>query len=261
MTTPPDHPFALWTIFYGLHRWFFALGCPPTLIDERRWGRALRTSVLLGTLELVSSWLCAIAMSFIILLATGWIGMVVGTPFCAPGFWFGIIVLLPLSRWQGRNWPLSALAILASSVIYYGAFILYVNQHDQIHFAGAAAGATGGFGVGWWMNPSCTPTGRRVIALSTMAGTVGGLVCASIPNSRLTATNAVADRLLDILYVDTWYSSFHVLVAIALGGRLWWEQRELPQPSPRPAANTAATSTAKPGNHTEIAVSPDLNSP
>ncbi|HUQ68587.1 MAG TPA: hypothetical protein VM165_03630 [Planctomycetaceae bacterium] len=102
-TAPLAEVFAVWTIFRGLPRWYFARGCPPTLQHELRWVRGLRTSILLGTVGLASSW-----------ISTLWLFLEKqfqafspfdgeGSLMFMPGAWFGLLVLLPLSRWMGRG--------------------------------------------------------------------------------------------------------------------------------------------------------------
>ncbi|HUQ68585.1 MAG TPA: hypothetical protein VM165_03620 [Planctomycetaceae bacterium] len=250
MTPTAQHPFAFWTIFRGIHRWFLAAGCPPTLSDERRWVRGLRTSVLMGTLGFVSSWMTILwhPIEEIVFPRLGfgpW-----GLLSFSPGPVFGAIVLLPLSRWLGRGWFNSLWAVPVSTVAYYLA-----AKHP------AWAGWIGGCGVGVWMIDLRRPQTYWLVPLTTLAGGLPYEVMNLLPGGDTNWTPPGFDWLNDLLSGSVLYTPFQTCVAIALGTRIWWPPANSAHDSPRPAANTAETSTAKPGSSTEDAVSPGLNSP
>jgi hypothetical protein len=212
-----DPPFAVWTLFRGLPRWFLARGCPPPLRDDRRWARGLRTSVLLGLMGLASSW-----ASVFWLLIERWlfdVGML-GTILFTPGLWFGLIVLLPLSRWVGRGWLASVLSVPASMAAYYTALL-------QMRPPGSLAGAWGGFGVGLWLMNPRRPSTWWVAPLAAVAGWLPYVILDQLPDPWNPATGLPAlDRLQELIGQNLLFSPFQVLVAMALGVRLWWPPPE-----------------------------------
>lgn len=109
-------------------RWWLARGCPPPFQDERKWVRVLRVSLLLGLLGTLSAWVSAVWLQIEHLVFEPpnsfiWLGSL----FVSPGLWFGLIVLLPVSRWRGRNWVHSLLAIPVSGLCLFGAIYLWVG--------------------------------------------------------------------------------------------------------------------------------------
>ncbi|MDZ4687017.1 MAG: hypothetical protein SH850_18225 [Planctomycetaceae bacterium] len=240
MTPTAEQPFALWTIFRGIHRWFLAPGCPPTLMDERRWVRGLRTSVLLGMLGLLSSW-----------MTTLWLylgrefnnsDIANDTWIIAQGLIFGLCVMLPLSRWIGRGRLHSGFGLLISVVLYFAAALMW--RQNPLN-AVASAAATLGFSFVELRRPRTW----FLVPLTAIAGLVGLELCGVFGGSvRGVWPPTLLSRLEDLLQINAIFAPFHTLIAIALGFRLWWDTPQYAaQPSPRPAANTAATSTAKPG--------------
>jgi hypothetical protein len=241
MTPPAEHPFAFWTIFRGIHRWFLASRCPPTLRDERRWVRGLQTSVLMGTLGFISSWMTIFWIPAERIIFPGLGFGPYGVLSLSPGPVFGAIVLLPLSRWLGRGWFNSFLAVEVSTAIYYFA----ANSP-------AWAGWIGGFGVGVWM---IDPRRLQTLWLVPLATAAGGLPYEAmnlLPGGDANWTPPGFDWLNDLLAGSALYTPFQTCVAIALGTRIWWPPPNSVQPSPRSAANTAA----KPGGSTNDAMSP-----
>lgn len=264
-----DSPFAVWRALRGLPRWYFARRCPPPLVDDRRWVRGLRTTFLLGTVGLTSSWISTlwVALEQTLLWPLPWGDD--GALVFAPGIVFGLVVLLPLSRWLGRGWILSGLLVPISTAVYYGSVMLYVqNAFESLWlpvewFGAAAAGLWGGFGVSVWL---IAPRKPRTWCLVPLVTVVGGMVTWGMSvtlDGPQPSMPFGLDWLMELLSLNLLLSPFQVLVAIALGVRLWWPppNADPAQPSPRPAANTAETSTMNPGSSTDVAVSPDLNSP
>lgn len=100
-----DHPWALWAAFRGWTSWLFRRGTPPTLLHPRWFVRVLRMVTLMGLLGLISTAAIVVQMVLEAVLRPVGISGVQGFGFMyLPGISFGLIVLVPLSRWQGRNW-------------------------------------------------------------------------------------------------------------------------------------------------------------
>jgi hypothetical protein len=210
-----DPAFALWTLFRGLPRWFLARGCPPPLRDDRRWVCGLRASVLLGTLGLAASW----ASVFWLLIERRLFDVgLIGTILFTPGLWFGLFVMLPLSRWVGRGWLVSLLAVPVSTRVNYEVVRL-ANPHWEL------VAAWGGLGVGLWL---CDPRRPRTLWTAAVAAIAGGLPYAAMnlldrwdldPNAGVPGGFEWVNGLVSM---NLLFSPFQVLVAMALGVRLWW---------------------------------------
>jgi hypothetical protein len=264
MTPPPDNPFAVWTIFHGIHRWYFGRGCPPTIAALRGWQRALAVSVLLATLGLTAS-LCGLAAVWLLGPSrVRWGSTILGS--CLGG-----LLLLPVSRWIGRPWWLALLAVpfcalwfwLIDDVwnYYRGAFSQVRGKNYDV-LVWWASMTTMGLGItGWmaspfkarsWLLPPAAAAASTIAAIVYYWGTKSSMTLL-LPNT--------LGQLLNFVVMVQPVMLFLTLTSAALGIRLWWPDDAAAHPSPRPAANTAETSTANPGSSTDVADSPVLNSP
>jgi hypothetical protein len=128
MPPTPDRPFAVWTVFRGLPRWYFARGCPPPLRATTGWVRALHTSVLLGAMGLAWSAVGVVVGYFAmqLMVTSSWPRAIVGMMVCGSfGLIYGLGVLLPLSRWIGRPWWLTGFTVMVSVLVYAGIDLLF----------------------------------------------------------------------------------------------------------------------------------------
>ncbi|MDZ4687018.1 MAG: hypothetical protein SH850_18230, partial [Planctomycetaceae bacterium] len=231
--------FAVWTIFRGLPRWYFARGCPPTLARELQWVRAARTTILLGTIGLATSW-----------ISTLWLFGERSLPFASPfgkegsmvfspGAWFGLLVLVPLSRWLGRGWTVSSLLVPISTAVYFGAVHLYLRNAFNSDFlsndllGGMACGLWGGFGVSVWFIRLRRP---RTWWLVPWVAFVGGVVTYGMtvaPSPERLSLPFGLDWLIELFAMNLLFSPFQAFVAMALGARLWWNPpAQLTEPAP-----------------------------
>lgn len=215
-------------------RWWLARGVPPALHDLRRWVRALRTTLLLGVMGLASASVSTafpLISLFLNAIASGReygeFGLLVW-----PGLVFGGVVLLPVSRWCGRNWWAAVLAVFVSIGCYYVSVSLYLewnplfgNKAFSPEVAGALAGLIGGAGVGLWMLPWRRPRRWWTLMAVAAAGGLGGLLTGagwradwniSVPSG--------LDWLRGLIGLNLCFSPFQGLVAVALGLRLWWDE-------------------------------------
>lgn len=244
-----DPAFAVWTVFRGARRWWLARGCPPTVCDVRRWVRAVRVSALLGLTGLASSWVSSAwpLIGALEELAPG-INGEYGLVFW-PGVAFGAVVLLPMSRWMGRGWWLSLAAIPVSAALYFNAVGLFFATHNLLNgsardatWGGCLAGLLGGAGVGVWMCHVTRPRTWLVALLAGIAGGLGGLATGVNWHGERLPLPSEVEWLGWILAMNFCFSPFQVLVALAVGVRLWWMP---PQLSPndegsKPEAGLAA---------------------
>ncbi|MFO0919532.1 MAG: hypothetical protein U0872_14630 [Planctomycetaceae bacterium] len=100
--------------------WLLRRGRPPWLNDPRWYANALRATLVLGLMGITTGWLTVIAArgaNFIDAQTGGqahWLSEGVMGAIGGPGLWFGLGVLIPLSRWLGRGWVLTVLVVPVS---------------------------------------------------------------------------------------------------------------------------------------------------
>lgn len=221
-----------WNVFAGAHRWWLRKGVPPTLGPAGTRARAIRASLLLAMMGIVSSWL-----SFGVMLFDRFghshpgLNAITGL---GPGAAFGVVVLVPLSRWLGRSWFWSIISILPSAGLFYAAVHVHFfvspifGQTSNPPVGAFWAGLVGGVGIGLWM---ARPGGRSLLGLPVACGLVAG-VCCSIVFLDGTPLNggSLGGFLRDarnFLAFPTIYGSFQVPVAVVLGMRLWFMKKQL----------------------------------
>jgi hypothetical protein len=225
-------PFAVWAIFRGIPRWYFARGYPPTLAHHSRRVRILQTTILLGTLGLVSSWVSTFWLFAERLVLSGSAFGGDGTLVFSPGTWFGLLVLMPLSRWMDRGWIASGLLVPISTAVYFGAVHLYLRNAFNSDFlsndllGGMACGLWGGFGVSLWFINVRRP---RTWWLVPWVAVIGGLVTWGMtvfPSPERPSLPVGLDWLMELVGMNLLFSPFQTAVAMALGARLWWRRPE-----------------------------------
>lgn len=226
-----------WNVFAGAHRWWLRNRVPPTLGPAGTRSRAIRTSILLVVMGIVSSWVSFGALYLdAILLSQGWLIVPAGAePFgCGPGFVYGIIVLVPLSRLLGRGWHATLLSLVVSAGLYYAAIQLHFAISPILGFTSKPmvgawyAGLLGGVGVGLWMS--------RLVCLSMMwlpvaCGLVASTSYSIVFPDRTPGNSAPAPALLrdavTLLAFVRIFGTFQVPVAVVLGARLWgWPPKQ-----------------------------------
>lgn len=99
----------LWRPFVGIHRWYFAPGCPPPLRNLNGWTAIAQTSVLCAGIGMVAGMLAVVVIVVMSLFppygSTGMIFLL--------GLAYGIVVIYPLSRWINRSifWSLAGVVM------------------------------------------------------------------------------------------------------------------------------------------------------
>jgi|GEM_PF-2118991 len=218
-------------------RWWLARGCPPPFQDDRKWVRVLRVSLLLGLLGTLSAWVSAVWLQMESLLweppnSFLWIGSLL----YSPGLWFGLIVLLPVSRWRGRNWIASLLAIPVSAGCLIGALFTWAWLGAVIKWqfplqdwsgrvfevlGAAALGGIGGAYVQFWMTDWTRP-GRRKRAWPTIIAGASALILTMLLGGTTDPIPyTLPDVLREILAMQRMLGPFQTLVAMALGIPFW----------------------------------------
>lgn len=155
-----QHPFALWTIYRGMPKWFLAKGCPPTTYSDRWWVRALRVSVLLYSLGALSGLLSAL-IAFIplpvLMTISGSSGgssmdVVLTVNQIVIAVIYACLVLVPLSRWLGRPWWLAFLSLPVSTAAFLAANFSAVKMLES-GYPFLFATEAGALILGIWMTP------------------------------------------------------------------------------------------------------------
>lgn len=103
--------------------WFYRPDTPPPFLHPSTSARIALVFVMGGMMGLASS---AISTVLVVIQSTlditlpwgGWEALFVGRRYLIPGGVFGALVLVPVSRWQGRSWTRSLLAIPVACLIY-----------------------------------------------------------------------------------------------------------------------------------------------
>lgn len=99
----------LWRPFVGIHRWYFSPGCPPPLRNLDGLAGCVQTSILCAGMGMVAG-----VLGVVILVATSL--LVPGGGFlqmCLLGLAYGIVVVFPLSRWINRTvfWSVAGIVV------------------------------------------------------------------------------------------------------------------------------------------------------
>lgn len=228
-------PLIQFSQFAHPQRWWLRRGPPPWLDDPRWWVRAFRSSLMLGLMGTVTGWLTiggvflgealdvmvdGVARWFV----EGSLGLM-----CGPGLWFGVGVLIPLSRWLGRNWIFSVLSVPASMfACYCGVTTLFLidpimgPSPDWVRFEDSGsffAGFVGAVLVSMWMGHPRQRSAWLAGATASILAAIGcGFVSLLMDNSP-----PMLSRFTDVLSSAAPYVTFQSLVAIGLGVRLWPE--------------------------------------
>jgi hypothetical protein len=241
MSEHPTHPpslFAVWTLFEGWPQWLWAKGVPPTVVDANPTRQMVRLCLLLGFMGLASSAAGAGVMAAVnsLFAPADW-GL-----FVMPGVAFGMIVLVPVSRWHRRWWLTSLLSIAVSTVAYYSAMTTFLMASPPMGpsgldewQSGIFAGGVGATIVGLWMGFPTSWQRLGEFATIVTAGLTGGWLFGLLWDSQaLQALHDVWPGPLQFFgKITTWYiliAPFQILVAIALGMRWWWHTAERHSP-------------------------------
>lgn len=226
--SPPASVWAVWRLFVAAPRWWLARGCPATVRGERGWRRVVRLSLLLAAVGAMSGVLSA-AGSYLVNAvhhdleppAVAWL----------PGACFGLVALVPLSRWLGRSWWLTVPAVPVAAGAYFAAvwtMLLCCPPMSSTRlmpdeWGAAVAGACGAGLMGLWMS---RPTSRRsvgVLGLVLLAGGVGGLLFGLItfdwPAS--VAPPLGMEEIGGFMVMSGGFCAYQALVAAALVARMW----------------------------------------
>lgn len=221
------------------HRWWLRRGLPPWLDDPRWYARAFRATLVMGVLGTLSGWLTVAGMMLV-----NWVDQSLpGSPkwitegalglFCGPGVWFGAGTLIPFSRWLGRGWLFSLLALPVSMFasccgIWIFLFVGPIMGPEPGWIPGGkqAAGFYAGFAgaavIAVWMgHPQRLEAWLSGISASLLASLVCGLYFVATQQSSVYAS--LPSVFQGILPLASLYVGFQSLTAVGLGVRLWWQ--------------------------------------
>jgi hypothetical protein len=187
---------------------------PPAWLDDPRWYiRAIRLSLALAILGFISAGLsipCVILGTVALVKNVGYLFLLF--LFFMPGLCFGLVALLPLSRWLGREWPLALLAVPVSMAASFGGVLGWCAAGAlQPLAAGFAAGFVGALMVGAWMG---NPTQLRAWIAVFCAIVLASLGCGVVSCVGIT-------QKFEINGLFAVFCTFQCVVAICLGARLW----------------------------------------
>lgn len=226
-----DPAWAVWAAWKQWPSWWYRRGLPPTLQHPRADVRLIRMLTLMFLLGSLSTAACQVWMWCEKLLDSSgisWPYKGIGLMFL-PGIWFGLFVLIPLSRWQGRSWWVAVPAVGVSAGIYWGAVVSFVQfapimssaSDKSWWLAGLSAGTVGGLGLWCWMNPPWYRRSWYVLGPTWFAAVLGSLIFAILfdnePNTPL-----MPGFVSLLLSIAAMFGPFHIGVAMALGLTLLW---------------------------------------
>lgn len=213
-------------------QWWLRRGPPPWLDDPRWFARAFRASLVLGVMGTATGWL-TIGASFLLRIMEEEFGSIPNSEmllFVGPGLWFGSGVLVPLSRWLGRGWVMTILALPVSMAASFCAFMVFLVTEPSvgdlpewvfggINVAGYLAGFTGAAIMALWMgNPRRGSAWIAGLAASVLAS----LHCGLFFSTPSWGVNSVLPRGLSQFVMAGWlFVGFQSLTAVGLGARLW----------------------------------------
>lgn len=218
-------------------RWWLRFGTPPWLDDPRWTARAFRVSFALGVMGVLSGWL-TIASLFVsasvepLLPNQAEAIWLIG----APGFCFAAGVLMPLSRWLGRGWILTLLAIPASMLACYAGMMtcffvgpILADGPSWVpggrEFAFAYASFVGAAIVGVWMGNPLRPSACLAVLAAALLATAAFWPLWNADGN----LGYVPTQVRDMMSTSRIYVSFQCLTAIGLGVRLWWPPTSTPE--------------------------------
>lgn len=194
----PDRPtLALWDLLSS-PRWLWHRGYPPELDDHRLWMRVLRITAVTSVLGMSSAWITAI-VSLVARAVIGPQHRYLSS--CEPGLIFGLIALIPLSRWQGRNWWVSGmsvvLAMLFRSLLIEWFFIPQIYHYPR-WTQNVLYGVMIGGGVSVWMVPPVNWKSCGWIFLITALSIDAGFTSELVNKTLLDVVPAAPSFILDL---------------------------------------------------------------
>jgi len=228
-------PFIEFAKFAELTSWLLRRERPPWLRDPRWHANTVRVSLVLGAMGTATGWM-SVAGAYVAnyieshLGGQRWLSEMVLGFVCGPGLWFGLGVLIPLSRWLGRGWVMSLLAVPASMLASYcGVMTLFIirpimgSAPDWVPGGGDSCGFYAGFIgaaiVSVWMGHPLKRAAWRAGLLATIAAAIGcGLIFLTQPQVN---SAFIPQPLSDLIDLGLIYVTFQSLTAIGLGMRLW----------------------------------------
>jgi len=233
-----EHPWAVWNVVSGWSGGFLRRGRPPLLKHPNVMGRIFRITLVMLVLGLLAGW-----ADVLISLLRNWTGLARGLTWqvhvAIRGLFFGLFVLVPMSRWQGRNWWLAALAVPVSMLFRWGfeGTIHLTWREMPMWQLMAWTGCVAAFPIGLWMiGPRCWRD-WGFVALTVLAGIAGQLLrMVAISSIGLDPHPWLPESLQALLIFSYLVVPFNCTVAAALGLRLALEPAPPPERAEFPGA-------------------------
>lgn len=252
-----EHPEPLAALFRPW-TWLWQRGTPPPLRCESAWVRCVLAAVICGTLGLISAALSTLVYIAVERLQLWWFFDIIAAHYgvsdealiswlilhVIPGICFGLLVLVPLSRWQGRGWQRTLWSIPMSGLIYglmypviesifpvYSFPIETTSDFQSALLAWVLAGGVAGLGIGVWMLPAEVRIWSACLLFPTAAGLVSGSLTVGVYWLAEDASFSNASFLIDWFSMHgldseflffNWIAAFHGPVAVALALRFLW---------------------------------------
>lgn len=169
----------IWMPFRGIHRWLLTRGCPPTIRRLRGLTRVVHLTVLIAGLGMIAGVLGAVAV---------WFSMKAMGPgddlgLTVFGAILGLCVILPLSRWIGRNWWHAGAGIIVSAAWFgvidvlhsaFGELVGHGNGSDIVQWG--LTTTTWCLGMAVWMVDVRRPQTLLIVAFGGGAGIIATAV-------------------------------------------------------------------------------------
>jgi hypothetical protein len=188
--------------------------------------QAARVSVLMGALGFVAGWVSTLAWWGSARLLNSELGFLVG-----PGVCFGLVVLIPFSRWCGRGWWRTLFTPAVSAGAYYAAVMAFVANSPPFGdtnlsqmLGGFVAGGCGAAIVAAWLTPWLWPRPPVLFWTATLLmGGLGGVTTglAIAQDSSPWWGPPELEELSLLVDGSLIFAPYQTLLAIALGMRLW----------------------------------------
>lgn len=211
-----------WNVFAGAHCWWLRNGVPPTLGPAGTWERVIRTSILMGAMGLMASWLSKVLMLVLIVdRSLAPLGIVI-LFFVNPGTVYSLVVIVPWSVWMKLplRWAILTIPLVALFTLAV-AFVVFVGTDpgDPNLLVAIVVWPTG---ILWWCTSRSTDqTNRLTIVCIVATGLTCLLIHFGLNSPMLQSVAPVVSWAVLAVGYSAYLASLSVPVTIVLGSFLW----------------------------------------